>query len=69
MEAYREYRAGASLKYTIFPLKLTEHDKHSMQLNSTFIPSPKVLGQNQSFSFKLPIGHKVLFVSDSLTFW
>lgn len=56
----RESRTEASLKYTVYPLKITEHDSHDMQLNSSFIPKPQVL-HNSSFSFKLPMGHQILY--------
>ncbi|KAG1723067.1 hypothetical protein EDD22DRAFT_790202, partial [Suillus occidentalis] len=53
----REYFERPKLKFTVHPMQLTAQDLHSLQLDSSTIPSPKF---RDSFSFKLPLGHSVM---------
>ncbi|KAG1848095.1 hypothetical protein DFJ58DRAFT_729994 [Suillus subalutaceus] len=53
----REYFERAKLKFTVHPMQLTAQDLHSLQLDSSMIPSPKF---RNSYSFKLPLGHSVV---------
>ncbi|KAG2130165.1 uncharacterized protein EDB93DRAFT_1181059 [Suillus bovinus] len=53
----REYLEQPKLKFTVHPMELTAQDLHSLQLDSSTIPSPKF---RNSFTFKLPLGHSVV---------
>lgn len=53
----REYFERPKLKFTVHLMQLTAQDSHSLQLDSSMIPSPKF---KNSFSFKLPLGHSVV---------
>ncbi|KAG2116832.1 hypothetical protein DEU56DRAFT_984881 [Suillus clintonianus] len=52
----RESFEEPKLKFTVHPMQLTTQDLHSLQLDSSTIPSPKF---RNSFSFWLPLGHSV----------
>ncbi|KAG1731285.1 hypothetical protein EDB19DRAFT_1881018 [Suillus lakei] len=52
-ESFEEPR----LEFTVHPMQLTAQDLHSLQLDSSTIPSPKF---RTSFSFLLPLGHSVV---------
>ena len=54
-----EEHTTANLKYKIRRFHLTEHDKHALQMDPHFIPSPR-LPQNSLFSFELPTTHRLL---------
>ncbi|KAG2051772.1 hypothetical protein BDR06DRAFT_958570 [Suillus hirtellus] len=53
----REYFEQPKLKFTVHLMQLTAQDLHSLQLDSSMVPSPKF---TNSFSFKLPLGHSVV---------
>ncbi|KAG1809692.1 uncharacterized protein BJ212DRAFT_1379102 [Suillus subaureus] len=53
----RESFEEPKLECTIHPMQLTAQDLHSLQLDSSTIPSPKF---RTSFSFSLPLGHSVV---------
>ncbi|KAG2076123.1 hypothetical protein BDR04DRAFT_1003889 [Suillus decipiens] len=53
----REYFERPKLKFTVHLMQWTAQDSHSLQLDSSMIPSPKF---KNSFSFKLPLGHSVV---------
>src|SRR6267154_5929117 len=57
--ASRESFEEPKLKFTVHLMQLTAQDQHSLQLDSSMIPSPKF---RQSYSFKLPIGDSVVYV-------
>jgi hypothetical protein len=45
--------------YSIYPLRLTENDKHQMQMNSKFIPTPSI-SERFSTDISIAIGHAVV---------
>ncbi|KAG2136636.1 hypothetical protein DEU56DRAFT_857679 [Suillus clintonianus] len=53
----RESFEEPKLKFTVHPMQLTTQDLHSLQLDSSTIPSPKF---RNPFSFKLCMGHSVV---------
>ncbi|KAG1818857.1 hypothetical protein EV424DRAFT_1619340 [Suillus variegatus] len=53
----RKYFEQPKLKFTVHLMQLTAQDLHSLQLDSSVVPSPKF---TNSFSFKLPLGHSVV---------
>ncbi|KAG1805444.1 uncharacterized protein BJ212DRAFT_1391820 [Suillus subaureus] len=53
----REYFERPKLKFTVHPMQLTTQDLHSLQLDSSTIPSPKF---RNLYSFKLPLGYSVV---------
>ncbi|KAG0705087.1 hypothetical protein DFH29DRAFT_316434 [Suillus ampliporus] len=53
----RESFEEPKLKFTVHLMQLTAQDLHSLQLNSSTIPSPKF---RSSYSFKLPLGDSVV---------
>ncbi|KAG2340343.1 hypothetical protein BDR05DRAFT_889963 [Suillus weaverae] len=59
----REHFEPPKLKFTVHPMQLTAQDLHSLQLDSSTIPSPQF---RNSFSFKLPLGHSVVYVAQLL---
>ncbi|EMD40863.1 hypothetical protein CERSUDRAFT_121499 [Gelatoporia subvermispora B] len=52
---------GPVLRYTIHPLDLTADDKHSMQLDATFIPTPRMHAQSR-VTFDLPANHDIIHI-------
>ncbi|KAG1848072.1 hypothetical protein DFJ58DRAFT_746884 [Suillus subalutaceus] len=53
----RESFEEPKLECTVHPMQLTTQDLHSLQLDSSSIPSPKF---RNSFPFLLPLGHSVV---------
>ncbi|KAG2340542.1 hypothetical protein BDR05DRAFT_937722 [Suillus weaverae] len=53
----RRYFEQPKLKFTVHFMQLTTQDLHSLQFDSSTIPSPKF---RNSYSFKLPIGDSVV---------
>ncbi|KAI5122457.1 hypothetical protein M0805_008768 [Coniferiporia weirii] len=47
-----------SLKYTIRPLELKEHDKQQMKMDPSFIPKPAFAAQ-YAYDFNLPVGAEI----------
>jgi len=54
-----EIRSDAHLKYTIQPLYLTSDDKQGMQLDASYVPTPR-LHRNSASSFQLPHEQQIL---------
>lgn len=48
----------ACLKYRIRTLQLTEGDKHRLQLESTYVPKPKL--STATYTFTLPVEQRVV---------
>jgi len=57
----REFLEEPKLKFTVHLMQLTAQDLQSLQFDSRTIPSPKFTSRN-SYSFKLPLGHSVVYV-------
>ena len=55
----QEYFEDPANEYTIHVLNSTADDKHNMQLDPTFIPSPSV-SQRLSHSFRLTLGKHIV---------
>jgi len=55
----RESSEEPMLKFTVHLMQLTAQDSHSLQFDSSTIPSPKF---RNSYSFKLPLGYSVVYV-------
>ncbi|KIJ05810.1 hypothetical protein PAXINDRAFT_20962 [Paxillus involutus ATCC 200175] len=53
----RESHEDPMVIYTVHLMNLTTQDQHELQLNPTFIPSPRF---RYTHSFKLPQGHSVI---------
>jgi hypothetical protein len=57
--ARQESLHDPAFEYRVHVIGLTADDRQNLQLDSKFVPSPKVL-DNLSQSFQLPVGHKIL---------
>ncbi|KAI6111763.1 hypothetical protein EV401DRAFT_2075101 [Pisolithus croceorrhizus] len=53
----RESEEDPTTCYTVYPMNVTEEDKHNLQLDPSSIPSPRVRFRHP---FQLPLGHIIL---------
>jgi hypothetical protein len=49
-------RKDPAICYSVYPLHLTEHDKHEMQMDPEFVPTP-LISERFSAYINIPIGH------------
>lgn len=55
----RETHTEPALRYTILPIDLTEGDKHQLQLDGLFVPTPRI-HSNSASHFELPVDYVIL---------
>ncbi|KAH8114638.1 hypothetical protein DFH11DRAFT_1508680 [Phellopilus nigrolimitatus] len=58
---YQLIRSEPSLKFTLHPLELTEHDKQQMQTNFLHVPKPLVSSRG-AYNFSLPVGAEISLI-------
>ncbi|KAH8094847.1 hypothetical protein BXZ70DRAFT_339404 [Cristinia sonorae] len=54
-----ELQSDAKLQYTVYQLQLTQEDRHSLQTDPAFIPSPKIRPRDVSICFRLPLDYNI----------
>ncbi|KAI0921705.1 hypothetical protein AcW2_006594 [Taiwanofungus camphoratus] len=57
----RETHTEPALRYTILPIDLTEGDKHQLQLDGLFVPTPRI-HSNSASHFELPVDYVILHI-------
>ena len=62
-----EVSEGPKLEFRVHLMDLTSDDKHNMQLNHKHVPNP-VVSARRSGVFRLPLGHRIVYVSNILDF-
>ncbi|KAK7025055.1 VWFA domain-containing protein [Favolaschia claudopus] len=59
IDATDKSRSEPAIECKLHILHLTTDDRHEMQLNSNFVPSPNLQASSDS-SFRMPLGHRIL---------
>ncbi|THH22123.1 hypothetical protein EUX98_g8249 [Antrodiella citrinella] len=53
---HHEVQSGAALEYAVHELQLTQSDRHQLQLDQAFVPTPQI-ARHTSVRFKLSMNH------------
>ncbi|PCH41519.1 hypothetical protein WOLCODRAFT_163166 [Wolfiporia cocos MD-104 SS10] len=56
---HRETYAEPALRYTLYPLQLLQDDQHRLQLDASYVPTPRI-HRGAANSFELPMNHKII---------
>lgn len=58
-----EIQSKAMLEYSLYEMRLTQQDRHQLQIEPLFVPSPKINVSQPSIRFKIPLDHHIKYAT------